>query len=248
MERLVSGRCLLARSPVAHRLTPALDIDAFTERVSRKLILGISVGSLIAFAALAWGLAYAEGRTLASLFRTDRSLSEALAVGLVIGSVVSLAVTGAVLHAPALHRFREFLRAAYAKAGLHRGDMLIVALNAGVGEELLFRGAIHPLLGNGWTSLVFALLHTGLPRSRLLVAFGLYVFAVSLGLGVLYEHYGLAAAMAAHAVYDLVFLVWSAHALTDQRLTHGRGITTAVDAAPGLRPGGQEGEEPSVRG
>jgi uncharacterized protein len=231
------------------RLDAALDIDVLTERLSRKLVLRVSLGSLVAFAVLAWLITYADGRTIASLFRTDRPLSEALAVGLVTGTLVSLGVTAAVLRAPALVRFREFLRGAYSKLRLHRGDMLIVALNAGVGEELLFRGAIHPLLGNGWTSLVFALLHTGIPRSRLLAAFGLYVFAVSLGLGVLYEHYGLAAAMAAHAVYDLVFLVWSAHALTDQRLTHGRSITTAVDAAaPGLRPGGQEGEDPSVRG
>jgi membrane protease YdiL (CAAX protease family) len=191
-----------------------LDIDAFTERVSRKLVLRFSVGSLVAFAALAWLLAYATGRTLASLFRTDRPLSEALAVGLATGTAVSLAVAAAVLRAPALLRFREFLRSAYAKTSLRRGDMLVVALSAGVGEELLFRGAIQPLLGNGWTSLVFALLHTGLPRSRLLLAFWLYVFAVSLALGVLYQHYGLAAAMAAHAAFDLVFLLWSAHVLT----------------------------------
>jgi membrane protease YdiL (CAAX protease family) len=191
-----------------------LDIDALTERISRKLILRVSVGSLVAFAAIAWLIAYAQARTLASLFWTNRPWSEAIAIGAVTGTVMSLVVTATVLHAPALLRFREFLRGAYAKASLRRSDLLIVSLNAGIGEELLFRGVIHPLLGNGWTSLIFALLHTGLPRGRLQVVFGLYVFVVSLALGIVYESYGLAAAMAAHAAFDLLFLLWSAHALT----------------------------------
>lgn len=194
----------------------ALDTDAFIARVSRKLVLGASVGSLVALAALAWLVASVQRRTFASLFWTGRPLPEAIAIGLVAGTVASVAVTAAVLHAHALRGFGAFLRAAYSKASLRRRDMLVVALNAGVGEELLFRGTVQPLLGIGWTSFVFALLHTGVPRSRSLAAFGLYVFAMSLGLGVLYERYGLAAAMAAHAAFDLVFLVWSAHALATQ--------------------------------
>jgi membrane protease YdiL (CAAX protease family) len=194
-------------------VSAALDIDAFLARVSRQLVLRVSIGSLVVFAALAWLVTVVQGRSLASLHWTEQPLPKMLALGLLAGVAASLAVTAAVLYAPLLRGFRAFLRAAYASARLRRADMLVVALNAGVGEELLFRGALQPLLGLAWTSLAFALLHTGIPRSPALAAFALYTFAMGLGLGAFYERCGLAAAMAAHAAFDFVFLVWSAHAL-----------------------------------
>lgn len=207
-----------------------LDTDALVARVSRKVVLGASVGSLVLFAAVAWLAAAAQRRTLASLFWADGSLASALVFGLLVGVVAALAVTAAVLYTSALRDFRALLRAAYAKARLRRADMLLVAVNAGTGEELLFRGIVQPLLGLGWTSLVFALLHLpGVPRSRGRAAFGLYVFVVSLALGALYERRGLAAAMAAHAAFDFVFLVWSARALA------ARDPVPNLAAAPGVR-------------
>jgi membrane protease YdiL (CAAX protease family) len=188
--------------------------DAPVAHLSRKLVLGLSVGSLVVLVALAWLAVAMQGRTLASLRWTEGPLSGALAFGLLAGVAASLAVTAAVLYVPALESFRAFLHAAYAKAGTRRLDMLLVAVNAGVGEELFFRGVLQPLLGIGWTSLVFALLHSAVPRTWARAGFALYVFGVSLALGVLYEQRGLAAVMAAHAAFNLVFLVWSARALT----------------------------------
>jgi membrane protease YdiL (CAAX protease family) len=188
-------------------------MGALLARLSRQLVLRVSVGSLAVAVAVAWLVTAGQRRSLASLRWVEGHLPGALAVGLVAGATASLAVTAAALYAPVLGRLRAFLRAAYAKAALGRADMLVVAVNAGVGEELLFRGALQPVVGIASTSLVFALLHCGVPRSGARAAFGLYVFTVSLALGVLYERCGLAAVMAAHAAFDFVFLVWTAHAL-----------------------------------
>jgi membrane protease YdiL (CAAX protease family) len=87
----------------------------------------------------------------------------------------------------------------------------LVALLAGVGEELLFRGVLQTLLV-GWTtpfiglaigSVLFGLAHS---LSRLYFALATMI---GLFLGALAMHYqDLAAPMTAHAVYDFVALVY----------------------------------------
>jgi membrane protease YdiL (CAAX protease family) len=55
--------------------------------------------------------------------------------------------------------------------------VLIVALASGIGEEVLFRGALQPAFGLVWTSLLFGLIHVG-PDRRYLVW---TAFAVAVG-------------------------------------------------------------------
>jgi len=79
-----------------------------------------------------------------------------------------------------------------------------IGIGAGVGEELLFRGALQPRYGNVLTSIVFALFHA--PQYGLnLAVFGL--FAVSLLFGLLRNRFGTTAAMIAHAVYNFAVVM-----------------------------------------
>lgn len=87
-------------------------------------------------------------------------------------------------------------------------DNTQISLFAGAGEELLFRGAIQPLLGNTFTSIIFVGIHGYFKfRSPLHIAFGVMMFGLSYTLGFLFSSVGLISAMAAHAVYDLVMLL-----------------------------------------
>jgi uncharacterized protein len=101
--------------------------------------------------------------------------------------------------------------------GLSIPQLLIVALCAGVGEELLFRGfvmqsftgdmkfASQPQLFSGliWSSVVFALAH---PISRVYV---LFAFLMGLALGAVYWLCeGLLAPIAAHWIYDAIIMIW----------------------------------------
>lgn len=82
-----------------------------------------------------------------------------------------------------------------------------LGLSAGIGEELLLRGAIQPRFGLIFTSLFFALLHT--QYGLTFVVAGL--FAVGMILGVLRNRYGTMAAVIAHALFNtLVVLAQSA--------------------------------------
>lgn len=80
---------------------------------------------------------------------------------------------------------------------------LILAISTGIGEELLFRGALQPIFGNVLTSLFFASIHT----QYLLTPAIIVIFIVSLGFGWLRSRYNTTAAMMAHFVYNFMGFV-----------------------------------------
>jgi uncharacterized protein len=74
----------------------------------------------------------------------------------------------------------------------------ILAITAGIGEELLFRGALQPIFGNFLVSLFFVLLHS----QYTLTPAALIILVVSLVFGLLRQHYTTTSAMAAHFMYN----------------------------------------------
>ncbi|MBW2425386.1 MAG: CPBP family intramembrane metalloprotease [Deltaproteobacteria bacterium] len=90
-------------------------------------------------------------------------------------------------------------------AGIGLPDALLLALASGLGEEMLFRGALQPAVGLVWASLIFGACHF-LPR-RELFAWSLFAVGMGFALGGLYEWTGhLAAPIAAHVVVNAINL------------------------------------------
>lgn len=90
---------------------------------------------------------------------------------------------------------------------------LILAITTGVGEEILFRGALQPIFGNVLTSLFFTILHA----QYTLTPASLVIFFVSLSFGYLRQRWNTSAAILAHFIYNLMpfLLLWIASALTN---------------------------------
>lgn len=80
---------------------------------------------------------------------------------------------------------------------------IVLALAAGIGEEILFRGALLPRLGNGLSSLLFAVLHTQYAVSLA----SLEIFILGLALGWLRKRAGTTGSIIAHTGYDLILLM-----------------------------------------
>ena len=74
----------------------------------------------------------------------------------------------------------------------------LIAFTAGVGEELLFRGALQPIFGNLIVSIFFVMLHS----QYILTPASLIILLVSLVFGSLRSHYTTPTAMMAHFVYN----------------------------------------------
>ncbi|MGW8394189.1 CPBP family intramembrane glutamic endopeptidase [Pseudoduganella sp. HUAS MS19] len=98
----------------------------------------------------------------------------------------------------------------YSRLDLSGWNPVWIALAAGFGEELLFRGALQPLLGIWFTSALFVLAHTRAYKfneltGRVLIQAG-SVFVVSVFFGYITQYVGLLAAMVIHAAIDIVGL------------------------------------------
>jgi len=78
---------------------------------------------------------------------------------------------------------------------------LILALATGVGEEILFRGALQPVLGLGVTAVLFALTHI---QYGLFTPATLLVLFMGLALGILRQRYSTTLTIFIHAGYNFV--------------------------------------------
>lgn len=173
----------------------------------------MSVGSVVVFTALSIVFLLVRGVPTRTLLDAPHPLGVQIALGALLGAPLAVAVVTLLLGARWLASFRRVAVAVLDEVRPTRGDMLLISINAGFAEELFFRGVLQPMIGLLAASFVFALLHTGLPRSRNVILFAVYAFAMGVLLGVVAGRSGLVAAMVAHAVYDFVFLL-----IADRRL------------------------------
>ena len=77
----------------------------------------------------------------------------------------------------------------------------LIGITAGVGEELLFRGALQPRFGLILTSTAFAVIHAPQYGLSLII---LALFAVGVILGIERQRFGTLAAMLTHALYNFI--------------------------------------------
>ena len=98
----------------------------------------------------------------------------------------------------------------YSRLDLSGLNPLWISIAAAIGEEMLFRAALQPLLGVWITSVIFLLTHTPvyqfrkLDKATLVQAAG--VFGLSVALGFIYQYVGLLAAVLVHVAIDVVGL------------------------------------------
>lgn len=151
---------------------------------------------------------YWHGGGLEDVFGSTFSLWQQLGIGSGAGAVAA-GIVFIVIKLPAVSNIlSDFtIFKALSKANFSFFDNSQISIFAGAGEELLFRGAIQPLLGNTFTSMIFIAIHGYFKfRSPAHIFFGVMMFGLSFILGLLYEEVGLISAMCAHAVYDLIML------------------------------------------
>lgn len=86
-------------------------------------------------------------------------------------------------------------------------EIVFISLCAGVGEEILFRGAIQPYLGVWVTAVIFVAIHGYLnPGNWRLAIFGVFMTVVIAGIGYMARHLGLISAIIAHTAIDIYLL------------------------------------------
>ncbi len=180
-----------------------------SRQISSRELLFISILSATAYLILAFLIyRYLLEEPLNIAFNHGYTVSTQLIIGILSGSAAASIIGVIINHtsvSEVLHDF--YIVDMVSKLKLSRFDRIQLSAFAGVGEELLFRGAIQPLLGIWVTSFIFIGIHGYFKfKSAGHMLFGLTMFGLSMLLGYLFEYSGLIAAMTAHAVYDVIML------------------------------------------
>ena len=187
--------------------------------LNKNQLTFLSIFTLFGFSGIGYFiLSFSDTYDYAAIFVAESPYLDVV-YGLVGGSV--LAGLGLlVLQIPALKKVGEFYQQIFTKIHLTWPDILFYSFCAGVGEEILFRGAIQPFLGIWVTALLFVLLHgyislKDMPKSL----YGFFLVFVAAAFGYAFELISIYTAMAAHFVYDVImfsYLMRNANQQTDQ--------------------------------
>lgn len=108
-------------------------------------------------------------------------------------------------------KYMEGVRLRYARMfrslRLNWSEIIFISMCAGVGEELLFRGVLQPIMGIWLTSFIFVAIHGYLnPRDWRISSYGVYMTAVIVVLGFMTEIIGIWSAVMAHFIIDVILL------------------------------------------
>lgn len=83
-------------------------------------------------------------------------------------------------------------------------EIVFLSFCAGFGEEILFRGMLQPWMGIFFTAFLFIALHGYISvKSSAHLVFGLALWSMGIGLGILGAYSGLISAAIAHMIYDI---------------------------------------------
>ncbi len=171
----------------------------------RKRLLWAALGTLTIFPLIGWGmLSIFRDNSLSILFRSSFSAWVQIVTGIALGFVLGYGAKFIVSRPFLSDVERKYSRII---AGLHLNNwhIIFISLCAGFGEELLFRGAIQPLIGLWITAIIFVAIHGYLDlRDWKMTLYGLYMTLAIAALGYYTDYVGVFGASLAHAAIDYV--------------------------------------------
>lgn len=171
----------------------------------RKRLLWAALFTLIGFPLIGWGiLSIFEDNALSIIFRSPVNIWIQIPTGIALGFVLGYGAKF-IVEQPFLSDVQEKYSRVIAGLKLNEWQIIFISLCAGFGEELLFRGAIQPLIGLWITAIVFVAIHGYLnPRDWKMSVYGIYMTIAIAALGYYTDYIGVIGASLAHAGIDYV--------------------------------------------
>ena len=171
----------------------------------RKRLLWAALFTLIGFPLIGWGiLSIFEDNALSIIFRSPVNIWIQIPTGIALGFILGYGAKF-IVEQPFLSDVQEKYSRVIAGLKLNEWQIIFISLCAGFGEELLFRGAIQPLMGLWITAIVFVAIHGYLnPRDWKMTVYGIYMTIAIAALGYYTDYIGVIGASLAHAGIDYV--------------------------------------------
>lgn len=176
--------------------------------LTRQMVVGFSLALAGLLVFLSWLVTVVfRDRSFAGLFAIDQPVPVQVLIGTGMALVLIALVSIVIANVNQLRGFRVLMAKLRDEIRPRGIDLFVISLAAGFSEELFFRGVLQPLVGIWLTSLLFVVVHVGIPRRKGRVVLGGFVFLMGLAIGVIYEQWGIYSAMTTHFVYDFGFLL-----------------------------------------
>lgn len=171
----------------------------------KKRLLWLALLTLIGFPLLGWAvLSFFKDDSLYTLLRSTKPIWLQLLSGTVLGIILGAGAKFIVTR-PFLDEVQKKYSKIIAALNLTEIEIIFISLCAGFGEEILFRGAIQPLIGLWITAIIFVAIHGYLnPKSWRMSIYGIYMTIAIAILGYYTDYVGIIGASMAHAAIDYV--------------------------------------------
>lgn len=174
----------------------------------RKLILGLATFTLVGFSLIGLVIIhFFVDQDPIEILQGHKAFWIQSVVGVAFGLIAAL-----LAHFIISRKWMKEVQAKYSgligplKLGFW--EILYISICAGIGEEVLFRGAIQPLIGVIFTAVVFVALHGYLnPKDARISIYGFFMVLVMIAIGVICDQIGIISSMIAHAVIDVYLLL-----------------------------------------
>ena len=172
--------------------------------MTRTKVFLLGTLTLLGFPSIGWAILelYVEN-PFTSIFDTSQPLVLNIGFGLGYGLLCGMAAWE-LIKMNFFKRSRIFFSDLIGDLNLGWIEIIFISSCAGIGEEILFRGAVQPILGIWITAVLFIALHGYLnPKNWQISVYGLFMCPVIAGMGYLCEELGIWAAISAHAIFDV---------------------------------------------
>lgn len=172
-------------------------------------IKSLALFTLIAFPILGYVLMYFFSETpFWSIFENKRNVFLQSVTGLMFGGISAILAIQLV-RIPFLDSSASKYTKLLQKLNLSVPLIIFISLSAGIGEEILFRGALQNILGLWPAAIIFVAIHGYLnPLDWKISVYGVFLVFVSAAFGYLFDNQGIYSPIIAHAVFDLVLLMY----------------------------------------
>lgn len=173
----------------------------------KRMILLMATLTLLVMPLIGWVISLFSSKVvLWDRWVGNESLRTQLFYGVAAGITVGFLARG-VVSLPFMEPVRKKYANRFADLDLNAFEIIFISICAGVGEELLFRGALQPIFGIIITSFIFVAIHGYLnPKDWRVSIYGLYMTLAIMGFGLLTEIIGIWSAVVAHALVDIILL------------------------------------------
>ncbi len=181
--------------------------------MNRKLIFRLATLTWIGFSIIGYLIIENYlGESIRLILQGNFSWYYQVFVGSIGGIFIAL-IGWEIITIPILQSTKIFFVHLIKPLQLTISEIVYISFCAGVGEEILFRGAIQPLLGIWLTAVVFVAIHGYLnPFNWRLSIYGVFMTVAIVGIGLMTIRIGLLSSIIAHIMIDVILLYKLSHA------------------------------------